>query len=58
MLFPEKTNAPNGFGYVDIDSLDFAICWIYGNNQSGELVCFERYNCPRFTSPDEKGNVI
>lgn len=20
--------------------------------------CFERYNCPRFTSPDEKGNVI
>lgn len=19
---------------------------------------FERYNCPRFTSPDEKGNVI
>ena len=20
--------------------------------------CFERYNCPRFTSPDEAGNVI
>ena len=20
--------------------------------------CFERYNCPRFTSPDDKGNVI
>ena len=20
--------------------------------------CFERYNCPRFTTPDEKGNVI
>jgi len=20
--------------------------------------CFERYNCPRFTTPDDKGNVI
>jgi len=20
--------------------------------------CFERYNCPRFTTPDEKGNII
>lgn len=20
--------------------------------------CFERYNCPRFTTPDENGNVI
>ncbi len=20
--------------------------------------CFERYNCPRYTTPDEKGNVI
>ncbi|MBE6551537.1 MAG: hypothetical protein E7665_05310 [Ruminococcaceae bacterium] len=20
--------------------------------------CFERYQCPRFTSPDENGNVI
>ena len=20
--------------------------------------CFERYNCPRFTTPDEEGNVI
>ena len=20
--------------------------------------CFERYNCPRFTTPDEAGNVI
>lgn len=23
-----------------------------------EAWCFERYNCPRFTTPDEKGNVI
>ena len=20
--------------------------------------CFERYNCPRYTTPDENGNVI
>ena len=20
--------------------------------------CFERYNCPRFTSPDNNGNII
>ena len=29
-------------------------------NAGGEkvLVFFERYNCPRFTTPDEKGNVV
>ena len=26
--------------------------------RKGDDWCFERYNCPRFTSPDEKGNVI
>jgi len=29
-------------------------------NAGGEntLVFFELYNCPRFTTPDDKGNVI
>ena len=24
----------------------------------GSFWCFERYGCPRYTSPDEKGNII
>lgn len=29
-----------------------------GHVRSENDWCFEMYNCPRFTSPDEKGNVI
>lgn len=82
MFFPANTVPPEGYASVDIEPLDFAICWIYGNEQNGEIYgldshnacveeakkhnfirkddnwCFERYNCPRFTTPDEKGNVI
>lgn len=28
------------------------------NWQSADTWCFERYNCPRFTTPDQFGNVI
>lgn len=27
-------------------------------DKAGVKWCFERYNCPRYTAPDEKGNVI
>ena len=27
-------------------------------DQEGAIWCFERYGCPRFTTPDEKGNII
>lgn len=27
-------------------------------DEEGATWCFERYGCPRFTTPDEKGNVI
>ena len=81
-VFPLNTSVPDGFEYVDIDELDMAVCWIYGNEKSGELFgldmhnkclveldkngyvrkeddwCIERYTCPRYTTPDEKGNVI
>lgn len=82
MFFPEGTTVPDDFSYVDILKGDIGTCWIYGNENNGELygmdphnLCmakiteegwqlaedswfFERYQCPRFTSPDEKGNVI
>lgn len=29
-----------------------------GMTRDGETPCIERYNCPRFTTPDDKGNVI
>ena len=72
----------DGFESVDITSGELGVCWLYGNDKSGELYSmeasdmamaalieqgwkineqgwfFERYNCPRFTVPDEDGNVI
>lgn len=82
MLFPVNTEVPEGFEYVDIEPLDYAVCYLYDKEGSGDFYsmdthnmcleelkahefkrkeddwCFERYNCPRFTTPDEKGNVI
>lgn len=81
-LFAPSATAPDGFEAVDIPAVEIGVCWLYGNDESGELYgaeasdlsmaalsekgwkfsekgwFFERYNCPRFTSPDEKGNVI
>lgn len=82
MFFSINTEVPEGFEYVDIEPLDYAVCYLYDKENSGEFYtidthnmcleelkahdlkrkeddwCFERYNCPRFTTPDEKGNVI
>lgn len=82
MLFPINTDVPSGFDYVDIEALDYAVCFLCDKEGSTDLYsmdthemclqalkaqgykrkeddwCFERYNCPRFTSPDENGNII
>ncbi|MCI8633876.1 MAG: GyrI-like domain-containing protein [Lachnospiraceae bacterium] len=82
MLFPAGTEAPEGYAYVDMAPQEYALLWIRGNEQSGEIygetawnLClgalqkngwtikedgwsFEIYNCPRFTTPDQDGNVI
>lgn len=82
MFFPAGTKVPEGFAYVDIEPLTYAVCYLHDKEGSGEFYsmdthdmclealkeqgfqrkendwCFERYNCPRFTTPDEDGNVI
>ena len=82
MFFPANADVPQGFEYVDIEPLNYAVCYLYGSENSSEFYtmethemcleelkehdlkrkeddwCFERYNCPRFTTPDESGNVI
>ena len=82
MFFPSDTAVPEGFAHVDIEPLDYAVCYLYDQEGSAGFYtmdthdlclaelkargfkrkedgwCFERYNCPRFTAPDEKGNVI
>lgn len=82
MFFPTDTKVPNGFEYIDIEPLEYAVCYLYDKENSSDFYtmdthnmclnelkalglkrkeddwCFERYNCPRFTTPDEKGNVI
>ena len=74
--------APTGYEAVDIGPRRYAVIWIKGDEQNGELYgeaayqlcldelkrngwvrreddwCFERYNCPRFTTPDAQGRVI
>ena len=82
MFFSIDASVPKGFEYVDIEPLEYAVCYLYGKENSGDFYtleahnmcleelktlglkrkeddwCFERYNCPRFTVPDENGNVI
>ncbi len=84
MFFPVNTTVPEGYGYIDLDESDLAVCWIKGKEDDGlyamhdacidkykengmdsfkvdnknYLCFFERYNCPRFTSPDENGDII
>ena len=82
MFFPVGTEVPEGFEYVDMEALDYAVCYLYDKENSRDFYsmdthnmcldaiktqgmkrkeddwCFERYNCPRFTMPDENGNVI
>lgn len=81
-LFVPTAEVPVGFEAIEIPAGELGVCWLYGNDKSGELYSmeasnlsmaafakegwqyseegwfFERYNCPRFTTPDEKGNVI
>ena len=82
LFFPEDTLVPDGYMYADIPKGDVGTCWIYGQEDNGELygqephnMCvskiveegwqlakdpwfFERYNCSRFTKPDDTGKVI
>lgn len=82
MFFPVDTEVPEGFDFVDMEALEYAVCYLYDKEGSGDFYsmethemcleelkslglkrkeddwCFERYNCPRFTTPDEAGNVI
>lgn len=82
MFYASDTEVPEGFEFMDMEPLEYAVFYLFGSETSGELtsmdthnMCleelkarglerkesgwrFERYNCPRFTTPDENGNVI
>lgn len=82
MFLSPDAEVPEGYESANIPAGDIGVCWLYGNDKSGELYgqeasdlsmasltekgwrfseqgwFFERYNCPRFTEPDEAGNVI
>lgn len=82
MFLSPDAEVPAGFAAVEIPAGDVGVCWLYGNDKTGELYgmeasdlsmaalheqgwkfsdqgwFFERYNNPRFTEPDESGNVI
>ena len=80
MFFPEGTEVPEGFGFVNFPAVDLGVAWLCGKEntlymheahalaaieKSGMALdrehccwCFERYACPRFTTPDRKGKII
>ena len=82
MFFPVDTAVPDGFEFVDMEALEYAVCYLYDKEGSSDFYtmethemcleelkklgfkrkeddwCFERYNCPRFTTPDEESTVI
>lgn len=82
MFLAPDAVVPEGFEGVDIPAGELGVCWLYGNDKSGDLYSpeaseramgamaeqgwrfdevgwfLERYNGPRFTRPDEDGNVI
>lgn len=79
---PKKTEAPEGYMFVDFNEAELAVAWVYGKedevfgqehkcaeccekegykiipDEQGAYWFFERYVCPRFTTPDEQGNII
>ena len=82
MFLAPDAEVPDGFEAEEIAAGDLGVCWLRGDEKSGELVgveasdaamaamtgqgwafapggwFVERYNCPRYTQPDEKGHVI
>lgn len=82
MFFAAGTAVPDGFEAAEMPPMEYAVCYLYGSPDNGELFsmeahnqclaalaeqglrrkeddwCFQRCNCPRFTTPDEQGNVI
>ena len=52
-------NEHNGELYgIEVHNMVVAEAGKQGFVRKDDDWCFERYNCPRFTSPDEQGNVI
>lgn len=49
---------PDIYTYCCLNQLKTEIGFEWTANKDGVRWCFERYACPRFTEPDEKGNRI
>lgn len=49
---------PDIYTFCCLDRLKEAENFEWTADENGVKWCFERYVCPRFTVPDEKGNVI
>lgn len=44
MFFPAGTRPPEGFHAVDIPAMDYALCYLYGDPDSGELFGLDAHN--------------
>jgi len=43
MLFPANTKVPEGFDYVDIEPLDYAVCYLYDKENSSDFYTMETH---------------
>lgn len=43
MFFPVNTEVPEGFEYVDIEPLDYAVCYLYGKENSNEFYAMDTH---------------
>ena len=73
MFLPQDAPVPEGYEHMDLPEETCALFEIYGMSAEALCQAeldrrgwvrkdagwhFERYNCPRFTTPDAQGNVI
>lgn len=44
MFFPADTEVPERFEYVDIELLNYAVCYLYDKENSGEFYTMDTHN--------------
>lgn len=44
LFLPAGTQVPEGYDFVDIEAMDYAVFWLHGDDQSGELFGLETHN--------------
>ena len=44
MFFPTDTQVPEGFEFIDIEPMDYGVCYLYEKENSGEFYTIDTHN--------------